>query len=340
MATRGTRMIVRVPADYVFTRDACSYGYFLLAPNYWDPETLTMTRILGLEQGPARLTIRQPANGSAGGDDQSITGSSRSLQAHRRATRGRSLVVTSDRLLSRDEQKIARDQISRMLRLDEDDAILRSFHKLDPRWKRSGRGRLFRSPTLFEDVIKTVTSCNVQWPSTVHMNMRLCEVVGKGGAFPSPQKLARTRASTLRGRCRVGYRDARIVELSRMFAQEQIDEQWLCDPETSDGELFEYLKTLPGIGPYASANIMQLLGRYSRLPLDTESVRHGKSVLGFTGKDPQIMKRVHKHFEPFGEHAFRSYWFEMWEFYEDKAGPSETWKPREVASTFTASNLK
>ncbi len=338
MAARGTRMTVRVPADYVFTRDACSYGYFLLAPNHWDPESLTMTRIVELEQGPARLGIRQPVPSSSGAFEALTTG--KSLRAHRKATRGQPLIVQSDRILSRDEQKAARDQISRMLRLDEDDATLKSFHKLDPRWKRSGRGRLFRSPTLFEDVIKTVTSCNVQWPSTVHMNVRLCDVVGKGGAFPSAEKLARTRASTLRGRCRVGYRDARIVELSRMFARGEIDEQWMCDPETSDSELFDFLKTLPGIGPYASANIMQLLGRYSRLPLDTESVRHGKSVLGFTGKDPQIMKRVHKHFEPFGDHAFRSYWFEMWEFYETKAGPSETWKPREVASAFTASNLK
>lgn len=26
---------------------------------------------------------------------------------------------------------------------------------------------------------------------------------------------------------------------------------------------------------------MQLLGRYARLPLDTESVRHGRTMLGF-----------------------------------------------------------
>ena len=75
-----------------------------------------------------------------------------------------------------------------------------------------------RSPTFFEDVIKTVTSCNVTWPSTVVMNIRLCEVVGRGGAFPTPRRLARTRPATLRARCRVGYRDQRIIELSRMFA--------------------------------------------------------------------------------------------------------------------------
>ncbi len=37
---------------------------------------------------------------------------------------------------------------------------------------------------------------------------------------------------------------------------------------------------------------MQLLGRYHRLPLDSESVRHGKTVLGFQGTHKQIMKRI------------------------------------------------
>jgi hypothetical protein len=43
------------------------------------------------------------------------------------------------------------------------------------------------------------------------------------------------------------------------------------------------LIALPGVGPYAAANIMQLLGRYHRLPLDTESVAHGRNVLGLKG---------------------------------------------------------
>jgi 3-methyladenine DNA glycosylase/8-oxoguanine DNA glycosylase len=227
-----------------------------------------------------------------------------------------------------------------MLRLDDSAETIAEFHRLDPRWKRSGRGRLMRSPTFFEDVIKTVTSCNVTWPSTVTMNRRLCEVVGRGGAFPAPKKLARTRCATLRARCRVGYRDARILELASMFASGEIEPEWFEDPATPDEALWDRLLALPGIGPYAAANIMQLLGRYHRLPLDSESIRHGKAVLGLKGTDRAIMQAMHKHFAPFGRHAFRSYWFELWRFYERKAGPSWTWEKRRVASSFTASQLK
>jgi len=323
-----TRLTIRPPADYRLARDVCSYGYFLLAPNHWDPETQSQFRVLDLEAGPATCRISQ-----------------RAPKAHPRRLKGAPLGVNFDRSLSRAEQTEARAQITRMLCLDTAEAESRAFHKVDNRWKKSGRARLFRSPTLFEDIIKTVTSCNVAWPSTINMNARLCEALGGrsttgGYAFPSPAKLARTRAPTLRSRCRVGYRDQRIVDLAKLFKAGKIDETWLTNPATSDDDAFKFLLTLPGVGPYAGGNIMQLLGRYSRLALDTESVRHGKSVLGYTGTDKQILEQLEAHYEPFGAHKFRSYWFELWDFYESKAGPAHTWERETTGKSFTAALLR
>ncbi len=313
-----TTLRITPPTDYHLPRDACSYGYFLLAPNRWHPRTQTLTRTLATDAGPTRLAITQPGVGDK-------------------------LTVRCDRTLDRASQQRVRAGVTRMLRLDEPAETIAQFHKVDKRWKKSGRGRLFRSPTLFEDIVKTVTSCNVQWPSTVHMNRRLCEVLGDkhdaGGTFPTSAKIARTRPSTLRARCRFGYRDARTVELAKLRRRGAIDEAWLEDPATPDEDVRAFLITLPGIGPYAAANIMQLLGRYAHLPLDTESVRHGKVVLGMTGTDAQIMKKVDAHFAPFDAHRFRSYWFELWSFYEAKRGPSHLWDQDEVGSTFTASQL-
>lgn len=314
-----------VPRDYLLPRDYCSYGYFLLEPNHWEPRTATLSRILDLERGggPTRLDINQPGEG--------------------KSRIGKPLAVRSDRFLTKPEREEAKRLLTRMLRLDETHDHIRDFHQIDTRFRRSGRGRLMRSPTLFEDVIKTVTSCNVTWPSTIIMNRRLCEVVGRGGSFPSPKRLARTRPATLRASCRVGYRDARMIELSEMFstspAKGGINVEWIEDPTTPDDQLWDFLIELPGIGPYAAANIMQLLGRYHRLPLDSESIRHGKTVMGLKGNDRQIMKRVAKHFAPFGKHAFRSYWFELWEFYESKHGKSWTWEKKQVGSAFTANKL-
>ncbi|VAX41960.1 hypothetical protein MNBD_PLANCTO03-2280, partial [hydrothermal vent metagenome] len=46
----GTRLTIRVPADFVLSRDVCSYGYFLLAPNRWDTKSQTLARTLHLAE--------------------------------------------------------------------------------------------------------------------------------------------------------------------------------------------------------------------------------------------------------------------------------------------------
>ncbi len=341
-------LTLQPPSDYSLPRDYCSYGYFLLEPSRWDVSTRSLTRAFALPDSVALARISQKGAGEP-------------------------LKIELASTISKSDKAALIEQVARMLRLDEDERLIAAFHKLDPRWRKSGRGRLMRSPTFFEDVIKTVTSCNVTWPSTVAMNRRLCEVLGSTpaagstqprgtpqprgtglqpvstpstsdqtphAAFPTFEQVAKTRPATLRSRCRVGYRDQRIVELARMFRSGAVDVAWFENPATPDKEIREALLELPGIGPYAAHNIMQLLGRYSNLPCDTETVRHGRELLGFKGSAAQITKRVLAHFKPFGPHAFRSYWFEMWEHYEKVAGPAHTWEPKKTANTFTAATLR
>lgn len=350
-----TKLKLRPPSDYLLSRDVCSYGYFVLAPNLWHVPTQTLYRMLDLSGGPVAVHISQPfregqprvfqplprgATREPGKPAPSVR-EGREVFPHEP---GAPLTCRFDRALPREEQAEARAQITRMLRLDEDEAHAAEFHAADPRWASSGHCRLFRSPTFFEDVVKTVTSCNVAWPSTVNMNTRLCEVLGRRGAFPTPQKLARTRPGTLRARCRVGYRDRRLVELAKLFCSRggrppEVGEAFLADPATPDDEVFRFLKSLPGIGPYAAGNIMMLLGRYSRLAIDTESIRHGRTILGMKGTDGAIAKRLAAHYEPFGGHRFRSYWFELWTFYEDRHQRANTWVREEVAKAFTAAKF-
>ncbi len=338
----ANRFTLAVPTDYLLSRDLCSYGYFLLAPNHWDPRTRVYTTTLDLDGGAVTFRITQGAARAA----------SPSLPSHAAFTPapgrpGRPLSVTADRELSDIERAGARAALARILRLDEDAGQIAEFHAIDPRFAAEGRGRLMRSASLFEDVIKTVTSCNVTWPSTVAMNAKLCRVFGRRSAsgqhaFPSAARLASARPSALRARCSVGYRDARIIELAAIAEAARRGRSsgtgWI-NGALPDADLFDALTELPGIGPYAAANIMQLMGRYGRLPLDTESIRHGRSVLGFRGTDRQVMKRVHAHFEPMGEHRFRSYWFELWRYYEAKRGPAWTWEQETTGKTFTAALL-
>ncbi|MFI4883071.1 MAG: DNA-3-methyladenine glycosylase family protein [Phycisphaerales bacterium JB064] len=321
---RPTRLRLAVPADFDLSRDVCSYGYFLLDPYDWSPAKGTFSATLSLEHGAAHVVIRQQRVGMG-------------------------LSAAADRSLTRGECAQAREMITRMLRLDESEQDIAAYHAVDDRWRFSGRGRLMRSATLFEDMAKTITSCNVQWPGTIDMNAALCARVGLVSpsgryAFPTPERLARKKPEWLRSRCRVGYRDKRLVELAKMFHKGQIDEAWLTNQATSDDEVRRFLLDLPGIGPYAAHNIMQLLGRYGFLPLDTESVRHGRSVLGFVGSDREVLSQVTAHYERFGigqgGQAFRSYWLDLWMSYETSRGPAHTWDKRTTGRTFTAAQLK
>ncbi len=306
---------VSVPRDFVLWRDACSYGYFLLAPNRWIPSERTLLRPLRLKSGPVACAISQPG-------------------------KGKPLQVETSRTLKAAEKGELNSQLTRMLRLDMTTQEVREFHKLDPRWKKTGEARLCRSPTLFEDLVKTVTSCNVTWPGTRGMNRRLCDTLGEGAAsgkcFPTPQVLAKQRPAFLRGRCGVGYRDERLVELAKMYVKGEIDVKWLEDAATPTEEIREYLLELPGIGPYAAANILQLLGRYELLPCDSEAVRHGREVLGMKGSSAKIGRLVKQHFEKYGKYCFLSYWFELRVAYQAKHGPAHTWEYGEDGKLVTA----
>ena len=292
-----------VPADFQLARDACSYGYISLAPNRWDVREHSFSRPLLLHDRICSVRITQPR---------------------------KHLKVELSRSLRPRELSELNSQICRMLRLDMTTAMVKEFHAIDPRWGKSGRARLVRSPTLFEDVLKTVMSCNVTWAGTVGMSRRMCEVLGEGElenrTFPSPQSIAARRPAFLRTRCRLGYRDERIVQLAKLWKRGSIDETWLHNPATPDAAIHEYLIELPGIGPYAAANIMQLLGRYARLPCDTETVRHGRTVLSFKGNSASVSRQVRQHFAPFGQWQFLSYWLELWSMYEKSRGPAWLWE--------------
>jgi hypothetical protein len=68
-------------------------------------------------------------------------------------------------------------QVGRMLRLSEtEESAISRFHELHPEAKAKGFGRLFRSPTLFEDMVKGILLCNCGWGRTLAMVRSLCDL--------------------------------------------------------------------------------------------------------------------------------------------------------------------
>jgi len=210
--------------------------------------------------------------------------------------------------------------VARVLHLDQD---LSSFYAIaadDPQlaWAGTGAGRMLRSPTVWEDVVKTLCTTNCSWGLTVTMVNALVTNLGEPpvgandpltNAFPTAAVMATENERFYRDVVRSGYRAPRFIELARRVDGGEIDLEALgatSREEISDDEVEAQLLALPGIGPYAAAHIMMTLGRNSKLILDswTRPTYRRSSGARRQPTDAQIIRR----FRRYGPEAGLAFW--------------------------------
>ena len=195
--------------------------------------------------------------------------------------------------------------VRRMLNLDEDLSGFYAVAAEDPElaWVTAGAGRMLRSPTVFEDVVKTICTTNCAWSATVRMVGALVEHLGRG-AFPTPEAMASADEDVYREVVRAGYRGAYLRSLATGVAVGAVDLEALLDPGLADEEVSARLLALPGIGPYAAAHVMMLVGRYSLLILDSWTRPQYARVSGRKAADRTIVRR----FRRYGPYAGLAFW--------------------------------
>ena len=195
--------------------------------------------------------------------------------------------------------------VRRMLNLDEDLSGFYAVAAGDPElvWVTAGAGRMLRSPSVFEDVVKTICTTNCAWSATVRMVGALVEHVG-GGAFPTPEAMAAAGEDVYRDVVRSGYRGAYLRSLAAGVAEGTIDLETLLDPALPDEEVSARLLALPGVGPYAAAHVMMLVGRYSLLILDSWTRPQYARLSGRKASDRTIARRFRRH----GRWAGLAFW--------------------------------
>ena len=177
--------------------------------------------------------------------------------------------------------------------------------------RRAGAGRMLRSPTVFEEVVKTICTTNCAWSATVRMTTALVEHLGEpsagnhGRAFPTPAAMAEADDAFYRDVVRAGYRGAYLRSIAAAVAAGELDLEQLLDPELEDADVAERLLALPGVGPYAAAHVMMLLGRYSSLVLDSWTrPKYARLVGRKKVADSTIIRR----FRRYGNHAGLAFW--------------------------------
>ncbi len=216
-------------------------------------------------------------------------------------------------------------QVRHLLRLDED---LSPFYALADKdatltWVTAGAGRMARSATVFEDVIKTICTTNCTWSATERMVTALVSHLGEkaltapergwqGRTFPTPEAMAGAGARFYRDVVRAGYRGQFLVAVARSVAAGAVDLEELTHATLSDEEVAIRLRALPGVGPYAAAHVMMLLGRYSRLILDSWTRPTYARLVGRRNVADSTIQRRFRHYGHYAGLAFWLYLTKDW----------------------------
>jgi len=277
-------------------RTLVSHGFHELAPTSLDEATRTLSLTVRVPRGkPRRVAISAGRRGYARVD---ISGAVPAAAARDAIT----------------------DSVARVLHLDQDLSAFYAIAANDPQlsWAATGAGRMLRSTTVFEDVVKTLCTTNCSWGLTVTMVNALVTNLGDApagernalhSAFPTADVMAGQNERFYRDVVRSGYRAPRFIELAELQATGAIDLEALgasSRDEIPDEEVERQLLALPGIGPYAAAHVMMTIGRNSKLILDSWTRPKYKRVTNARRQptDAQIAKR----FRRYGAEAGLAFW--------------------------------
>src|SRR6266436_842847 len=242
---------IKTPREFSFRRTVLSHGWCALLPFEFDQKNWTLIRVLDLEtSAPVTVEISPKTSGIN--------------------------ISTSRRVGKRAAAAIERD-VRHMFRLDDD---LRRFYDVvaadaDFAWvAQEGAGRLLRSPTVFEDLVKMICTTNCSWALTEKMVSGLVNELGRESAngrksFPTAAAMTEKPEKFYRDQIRSGYRAPYLAELAQRVASGSLNvEAWITS-ELPLNDLIKEMKSVKGVGNYAAENLLKLVGRYDGLALDS-----------------------------------------------------------------------
>ena len=245
------QLSIATPRSFNFKRTMISHGWSELLPFEFDRDNWTLTRVIDLGNTTPVLV--------------KISGTKRELR-----------INTTARLNKGATEKIVRD-VRHMFRLDDD---MSSFYRTmsgDPEFSwiaDQGAGRMLRSPTVFEDLVKMICTTNCSWALTEKMVTGLVESLGRESkdgrrTFPTPEAMALMPLKFYVNEVRAGYRAAYLKELADRVAGGELNVgEWLTS-DLPTPELIKQMKSVKGVGDYAAENLLKLVGRYDGLALDS-----------------------------------------------------------------------
>lgn len=295
---------ISTPRKFKLSSTIYSHGWSSLPPFRVNKEKMALQLTLGVSSGKHAI-----------------------LEIEQKSSSLLSITAQPSAALSQVDKRELVSLVRSSLRMDEDYSEFyrearRHFHY---RWiPRTGAGRLLRSPTVFEDVVKMICTTNCSWALTEIMINNLCNKLGAETAagthmFPAPEAIANSTERFLRKEIRAGYRAPYLLEMSKKIAAKKIDPESWRESTASTPELFEEVRSFKGVGPYAAGNILKLLGRYDYLGIDSWC-RKKFAELQKNGRKKSDAY-IEKSYLPFGRWRGLFFWMDMTKDWYDKRNP-------------------
>lgn len=218
--------------------------------------------------------------------------------------------------LNIEETKEIITTVSEMLNLNQDFSefydLLRK-HKSHKWISRNSLGRLLISPTVWEDVVKTLLTTNTTWDVTKIMCKRLVSIgeeFSEGiNCFPTPIEIASMDINILNEKIRIGYRGEYLLNLANSICDKGIDLESWRNKDVSTMDLYKQIKSIKGFGDYAAGSILKLLGRFDKIGIDTAC----RSVFKERYSNGQQIsdKNIQDYYNKFGQWQGLVSWFDI-----------------------------
>ncbi len=283
---------IKIPQDFNLQTTINSHGWYDLAPFQTNEEKSELSTIIAVDKKFARCKI-----------------STKNTILN--------IDVSAKKNLSSKEQAIVKKKVSEILRLPESFDEFYKICNAEPhlRWvKKHSAGRLLRSPSVFEDVVKMLFTTNCSWSLTKIQTTNLVTKLGEKiseteYSFPSPEAISAKSEQWLRKNISCGYRAPYVLELCKKISAGKLEIESLRNSNATTQELYEFLRSIKGIGHYAAGNLLKLLGRYDYLGIDSW-VRKRFSEIHCNGRKVSDEK-IEKHYLRYGKWQGLVCWMEV-----------------------------
>ena len=134
--------------------------------------------------------------------------------------------------------------------------------------------------------------------------------------FPVPNDIAAVSFEEFSQRVKLGYRANYIHQLSQDITDGKLGLDGFTDKKISTEEIRRALLSIKGIGAYAAASMLMLLGRYDHIAVDTV-FRDFMKAKYFSGKTYSEEEGL-AIYDDWGEWKYLAYWFDLILFYREK----------------------